>query len=270
MNVPQAVLLTLLEADNHMEVAAMSEYRLIPLSGKNGKGKFAKVSPEDYERVMQYKWWVYPAGYAYTRTKVSTGILHRAMHTFIIYGRGAFPVGTEIDHAKNDRLDNRRDKLRVCSRSQNAQNSTPRKDGTSKYKGVHWHSQTGKWAAKIQVENVCYHLGCFVSEEQAAQVYDACARYYHGEFCKTNFATGEIFDYQTAQARGREAKGVSSVFRGVVWEKRREYWYVEISKRKAGKRVRLCYKRFSEELEAARFYDNFVKENDLKKPLNFP
>ena len=34
------------------------------LTGKNGKGKYAVIDNEDYEKVSLYKWYFHPQGYA--------------------------------------------------------------------------------------------------------------------------------------------------------------------------------------------------------------
>ena len=52
---------------------------------------------------------------------------------------------------------------------------------TSKYTGVHWHKQAGKWRARIQPPNGKQqkYLGLFVNEEAAARKYDDASAY-HG------------------------------------------------------------------------------------------
>jgi hypothetical protein len=148
---------------------------LIPLSGKKGKGKFAKICVGDLRKVEDHskKWWL-SAGYAQAVSKVlgKRVLMHRVVKDF-----PEKPL--VIDHINRDPLDNRRTNLRVVTGSTNNRNSSSlkRKGVSSKYKGVCWHKPAKKWVASIQPPNGKYkHLGCFISEEEAARAYDISFR----------------------------------------------------------------------------------------------
>ena len=72
------------------------------------------------------------------------------------------------DHRNRDRLDNRMENLRILDPSQQAQNME-RAYGTSSYRGVSWHKQTGKWRAYVSVGRKQHYLGLFEHEEDAAE-----------------------------------------------------------------------------------------------------
>lgn len=160
--------------------------KLIPLS----QGKYAIVDAEDYERLMQWKWYRTTIGYA-ARTmhfgykngrKIKTDI---TMHRFIMNT----PKGMDTDHINGDRLDNRRCNLRICSHSENCKNLPIRKNlakKSSKYKGVSWDKKTKKWVAKIMVNRVHKILGYFCEESLAAHAYNKAATECHGEFARIN------------------------------------------------------------------------------------
>lgn len=58
---------------------------------------------------------------------------------------------------------------------------------TSKYKGVNWNKKQKKWIAKIRNEQGCKeHLGCFLTEIDAAVAYNHAAKVIHGEFARLN------------------------------------------------------------------------------------
>jgi hypothetical protein len=59
--------------------------------------------------------------------------------------------------------------------------------GASRYRGVQWNSQKGKWRVVIKVEKRSRHLGFFVSEEEAAKAYDRAAVQAWGEHAQLNF-----------------------------------------------------------------------------------
>jgi hypothetical protein len=44
-------------------------YIIVPLSGYNGNGKNALVSPEDYDLIKQYTWYMTENGYTATTIK---------------------------------------------------------------------------------------------------------------------------------------------------------------------------------------------------------
>lgn len=101
--------------------------------------------------------------------------LHR-----VIAGAGK---GFHVDHRNGDGLDNRRENLRVATRSQNAQNQRS-PVGKSRFKGV---SSAGPyWRARIRADGKLIQLGCHRTEEAAARAYDAAAREHFGEFACTN------------------------------------------------------------------------------------
>lgn len=81
------------------------------------------------------------------------------------------PKGMDVDHRNGDGLNNRDENLRVCTRNQNNANRHKVQSKTSKYKGVHYESQTGKWRAEVTMMGARYRLGRFESQEDAVKAY---------------------------------------------------------------------------------------------------
>jgi hypothetical protein len=94
-------------------------------------------------------------------------------------------IGTGIDHANSDGLDNQRANLRQAGQGLNCANMRPSAGKTSQFKGVRRHRE-GKWEARIRIGRPVY-LGLFGSEESAARAYDAAASEAWGEFARLNF-----------------------------------------------------------------------------------
>jgi hypothetical protein len=80
----------------------------------------------------------------------------------------------DVDHINADRNDNRRENLRVCTRSQNMANM--KRAG----KGVCRHRD--KWKARITVNYKSIYLGCFDSKSDALAAYESAAAYHFGDY----------------------------------------------------------------------------------------
>ena len=153
------------------------------------QGYVAIVDDEDAERISRFKWHI-----TINKSKNSHHVYAEAtpkyryrisMHR-LIAGAG---VGNEVDHINGNTLDNRRNNLRLCTRSQN--NGNQRKTrGSSRYKGVCFDKQTGRWRAQIAHNGKRMKIGRFDIEEAAARAYRMKARELFGEFASDNLTDG--------------------------------------------------------------------------------
>jgi hypothetical protein len=158
--------------------------RLIPV----GRGKYAIVDADDYDRLAKYKWQVHYDGntyYAFRRTSGGAGKKRRRilMHREIM----DIPEGLVCDHINRKALDNRKANLRPATSSQNNCNTRKRGQATSRYRGVGRATTSNKWVAQIKVNGRQIYLGTFDNKVDAAKAYDAAAKKYHGEFAVLNF-----------------------------------------------------------------------------------
>jgi hypothetical protein len=166
--------------------------KLIPLTERptiSPKNRYAIVDDEDYEWLSQWRWF-YANGYATraNKCKDNDGWSSVQMHRAILN----VPQNLQVDHRDHNKLNNTRANLRLCTRQQNSayRNKTPRPT-TSQYKGVTRHRATYKWQARIGTNGKQYHLGLFLSEEEAARAYDTKARELFGPFAQLNFPEQE-------------------------------------------------------------------------------
>jgi hypothetical protein len=137
-----------------------------------------EVSDEDYDELSKYHWHVdINGGVSGRPNKVRT-----LMHRYIMKPN----INEEVDHIDGNRMNNQRSNLRIATSSQNKMNRGPRKDNTSGYKGVSWHSQNNKWTARIKAGDKYLHLGLFDNIEDAKNAYNKSAIELHKEFAWIN------------------------------------------------------------------------------------
>jgi hypothetical protein len=157
---------------------------IIPLS----RGLAAKVDDEDFGLLSKYNWYASRDGkvnksYAATTIRADGKKIFTRMHRMIMGN----PVGMEVDHINKDTLDNTRVNLRLATRSQNQMNKESKKGGSSRFKGVTRHTQTGKYMARITLNGKTQFLGFSHDEVLLAKLYDKAAIELHGEFAVLNF-----------------------------------------------------------------------------------
>ena len=254
----------------------MSDYRLIPLHGKHGEGKFAKVSPEDYEWLNQWRWSVSASGYAIRYASTAERVVGVTKTVYMHREVLGTPAGMDTDHANHNKLDNTRENIRVCTRMQNSRNMRRKRqsDFTTSYRGVTWRPRAKRWVAHISVGGKPVFLGKYLSDELAARAYDSAVLHESGEFAITNFSDSKPLAIDTI----REAAGVrwlvgrSSVYRGVTWARGDcRAWRAVLHLTHPAKTIHLGY--FSTEVEAARAYDRGILAASKRKSsakLNFP
>jgi hypothetical protein len=107
------------------------------------------------------------------------------MHRLILTA----PSELQVDHINQNRLDNRRDNLRLATRSQNNAHRRMMPSNSSGYRGVNRHKQ--QWEARIKYQNQRIYLGSFANPEDAALIYDAAALLLFADFAKLNFLSRE-------------------------------------------------------------------------------
>ena len=177
---------------------------------------YALVDDEDYERVVEAirhkngepgKWYGHftTFGYCYA----VNGDRRNAMHRVVMNA----PKGMDVDHINHDTLDNRKENLRICNRSQNSSNRKLRCDAKSGFKGVYevrerrskytskktgetkvhvrrpkkpWNAYVGDPTTKYP-RNKHINLGYYETAEEAARARDRKALEVHGEFAYLNF-----------------------------------------------------------------------------------
>lgn len=154
------------------------EVSLIPL----GRKVYAIVDTKNLRLLSVNKWHIAITPYKRYARRCGQGETVY-MHREILDA----PEGFEIDHINGNGLDNREANLRICTTSQNQQNSTKKANQSSLFKGVDWDKAAGKWRARITVSRKLIYIGRYKSELMAAKAYDIKAVELFGEFANLNF-----------------------------------------------------------------------------------
>ncbi len=123
-----------------------------------------------------------PTSNGYHRVSVK-GKSYRSHRLVYLYHHGYIPEF--VDHINRDRMDNRIENLRECTRSQNNRNATKMKGTDSKYLGV--IKYLDRWRARICIDSKMHHLGYFKAEDEAALAYDIALLSIDPEFGLFNF-----------------------------------------------------------------------------------
>lgn len=158
-----------------------NEYNLVDnyyeVSTFNGE-KFL-IDKEDYDLVHKYCWFVFNSKsgkYIASHEPCSSKSLF--LHRMIMN----CPDDYFVDHINHNTLDNRKNNLRIVSKSQNAMNARVRCDNNSGYTGVYWSAYKERWIAKIAKEGKDYYLGSYKNKEEAIEARKEAEEKYFGEY----------------------------------------------------------------------------------------
>lgn len=152
---------------------------------KTDDGNIMLISNYDLENVLKFKWYLTRAGYPGTYGSIDGDIkfsrpvpLHQMLHPDV-------PYGYVVDHINRDRLDNRRENLRICTSIQNSYNKSKPKNSARRYKGVVKNKKS--YTATVTKDGVKREIKNIQTEDQAAKVYDMMAEELFGEYAAKNF-----------------------------------------------------------------------------------
>lgn len=246
-------------------------FKLIPLSGKHGEGKFAVVDAEDFERLARYVWHSC-SGYAARKSRNSDGPPRRTifMHNEV----APPPPGLEVDHKLGIKLDNRKSELRHVTHQVNLQNRAFIRSDERGFKGVSHVPNNG--SRHKPWETIAFMpgggkvgLGYYATQEEGARIYDAFIRYYYDSNTFTNFSdTDEALSLEQIQERlhQRRLSKKTSKYLGVYFQSQNNNWVARFKLNGSSHHIGV----YQMEEEAARARDAKVKELRLKRRLNFP
>ena len=157
--------------------AKSPHFKLIELIG----GGVATVDPCWLPSLLKFNWRRNPrSNYVYHMYNDGHIIyLHR-----MILGDKLLP-GLQSDHINGIRWDCTSKNLRAITCQQNCWN-WHKTTGSSRYRGVSFHKQHGRWYVQARHDGRLVFVGSFKNERQAAYAYDDFVREHRGPDAKTN------------------------------------------------------------------------------------
>lgn len=160
-------------------------HTVVKLILRSGEEFSCDIDTKDYDKIRRFRWHIIKADIFYAGTTIRG---EDGKQTVLYMHRLLLPNSEEVDHRDGNGLNNRRSNLRPATESQNKANR--RKCSTQKssqYRGVSLDKNTNKFRVHLMFEGRVYRLGSFVSQIEAARVYDAKAVELFGEFANINF-----------------------------------------------------------------------------------
>ena len=153
------------------------KYNTYDLTGEFGIGYTLRNEPfyfdlNDYDKIKNYCWFTDKDGYIITNPYKSNVIyMHRLVTNC--------PNEMEVDHIFHDVWDNRKEFLRIATKSQNGMNKE-----ISKFSGLIGvtFNQNKKWMAKITYNQKQIYLGSFINKDDAIKARLEAEKKYFGEF----------------------------------------------------------------------------------------
>lgn len=135
------------------------------------------VDNEDVDIVKEHTWFI-SHGYVMDRDGV---LLHRMLLNS--------PQDMDVDHINHDKLDNRKNNLRITTTSQNMWNQKLAKNNTSGATGVS-RIKNNKWKARIKENGNEHYLGSFDTFNEALSARKQAEELYFGEYSYNNSMKG--------------------------------------------------------------------------------
>ena len=163
---------------------ATKKYNNYNLSGEYGigyttNGEEFYFDLADYEKIKDYCCSKDINGYIVTN--ISYG-RREYLHRFLLNP----DKNMLIDHINHNKLDDRKENLRIVNSNQNNENRSISRNNTSGVTGVSWSSNRNKWVAQIKINNKSIFLGRFDNFEDAVAARKEAEEKYFGEYSYDN------------------------------------------------------------------------------------
>lgn len=156
------------------------------------QGKVAIVDDDTFEELNKFKWHASNEGRTQYAVRTNTAVTIKNKNGKYSYERlrmhrVLMNASTDffVDHKNGNGLDNRKNNLRLCSRTENARNRGKNSKNSTGYKGV-TKRKNGRYQASIGMNGKSIIIGYYNKVEDAAFAYNIVAKLAHKEFARLN------------------------------------------------------------------------------------
>lgn len=131
---------------------------------------------DDFDKIKDYYWNI---STGYVESETNRIKFRTKMHRLIM---DCTDSTLDIDHINHNKLDNRKENLRIVTRSQNQMNLSKKSNNTSGTTGVYFNKSTNSWVATIQKNKKRIYLGHFELYGEAVKARKDAECKYFGEY----------------------------------------------------------------------------------------
>ena len=139
------------------------------------------VDLEDAKHALKYSWFLND-GYVARCSKRDSKYYQPRLHRELLKA----PYGKEVDHINGNKLDNRKENLRIVSRFENSLNQVCHRKAEEGHCFLGVKRGKNSWIAQIKNKGKAVHLGTFTTKEEAALAYNEAAIMFRGSFARLN------------------------------------------------------------------------------------
>lgn len=150
------------------------------------------ISQEDFDFVKN-KSWYYDRFYINTaipRNDGTTRSIPEKIHNLLMNPS----PGNVIDHKNRNKLDNRRENLRECTKIENDRNKIQENNKSKIFRGVRLSENGKKYQARLKYVDKEIYLGTFETKEEAIEARLEAEKKYYGEFAPCYSVNDGVYD----------------------------------------------------------------------------
>jgi hypothetical protein len=152
---------------------------------KDGRRFVVYFDELDHDFIAGRTWYIEPHGASgYAKTWIIIGGKGRGASLHRLLTNPA--LGLQVDHKDGNRLNNRRENLRVCTCRENSGNAKLNARNTTGFRGVSFRKRDDIYIVQIRTKEKTMHGGSFKNPIDAAIRYNELAIEQFGEFARLN------------------------------------------------------------------------------------
>jgi len=171
------------------EIIIYNNYaEIILYNDKNIEIARSIINIDDIEKINKIKWHLSNTGYAITSLPERKS---KFLHNFIL---NRIPNKQNcVDHINRNRLDNRKNNLRIVTPQNNSINKGKQSNNTSGHVGVSFDKSRNKYAPHIKLHRKKIFLGRYDTIEEAIEIRKNAELQYFGEIINRDFDKNTVY-----------------------------------------------------------------------------